>query len=289
MNMLFNNLTIVSFESRMANFVARYIVGHGGNLIQAPAMEEVPLANHPDIEAFNRQLHDGTITSLLCMTGIGTQLLIDALIKLNGEKKTRGLLSRIDLISRGPKPAAVLEKAELKVDCHVPEPNTWRQVLQVLGEPARVRRYRNGMMAIQEYGERNEALMDELKELGITPVALSLYRWRMPANLEPMKEAILAIIVREVDAVLFTSRLQVRHVMELAIECGWANELLECLSKTIVGSIGPVCSDTLRDYKVPVTFEAPSPRLVPFLKETSAFCLKRREAARRIYSGFNQP
>ena len=72
----FQGAGVVLFESRMAEPMAKSVVSHGGTVISAPAVREVPLSDNREALAFGERLLAGQIDLLICMTGVGTRLLL---------------------------------------------------------------------------------------------------------------------------------------------------------------------------------------------------------------------
>jgi uroporphyrinogen-III synthase len=68
-----------------------------------------------------------------------------------------------------------------------------------------------------------------------------------------------------VDAVLFTSAVQVKHLFAVAERMSRAAELPALLRGLIVASIGPVCSRALEERGITPTFEADPPKLGPLV------------------------
>jgi len=73
-----------------------------------------------------------------------------------------------------------------------------------------------------------------------------------------------------VDAVVFTSAVQMHNLYAIAQKAGCAAQLADHLNRTVVASIGPVCSRALRDYGVTPTLEASPPKLGPLLTALDA-------------------
>ncbi len=88
-----------------------------------------------------------------------------------------------------------------------------------------------------------------------------VYRWALPEDREPLREAVSHLARGEADYVLFTSGRQVDHVMQTAEELGLREAVLDAASRTVVGSIGPVCSEALRRHKLPVDLEPEHPKM----------------------------
>ncbi len=67
------------------------------------------------------------------------------------------------------------------------------------------------------------------------------------------------------DAVVVTSASQVQNLCEIARREGRREVLLQALRRTLVASIGPVSSRTLREIGVDPAFEASPPKLGPLI------------------------
>jgi uroporphyrinogen-III synthase len=155
------------------------------------------------------------------------------------------------VVSRGPKPVPVLRALGVPVTVMIPEPNTWREIVDAVA----ARRERR--IAVQEYGRPNASLHAALEELGarVTPVAL--YRWEMPDDLSPLREAAMRIARGECDVVLFTSSIQLEHLLVVAATINMEQEVRSVLAeRVVVASVGPVMSDAL-------TAEGITPDVVP--------------------------
>lgn len=262
-----DNITALTFESRMADTTVKLLQRQGVRTLSAPSMQEVPLEHHNDVFSFSDQLFSGKIDILLCMTGVGTNMLIKAMKTRYDWKKIHKSLSNITVVSRGPKPAKVLRKLDIPIDIKVPEPNTWKELLETLDINEKTADLKGKKVAIQEYGETNEKLNNALKERGADLVRTSIYRWALPDDLEPLKDGIRAILDGKADVALFTSKTQINHVMKMADQLNSKEELREAFRKVFVASIGPVCTRGLRGHGIDVNFEPTRPKLAVFIKE----------------------
>lgn len=270
------NVTALAFESRMADSTSKLLQRQGATTISAPSMQEVPLENHTAVFTFSEQLFAGKVDILLCMTGVGTDMLIKTMKTKYEWADIHQALSDIIVLSRGPKPAKVLRKLEIPIDIKVPEPNTWKELLDSLDSDERTADLRGKKVAIQEYGEPNEQLNKELKKRGAGLLQTSIYRWALPDDIEPLKNGIRAILDGETDVVLFTSKTQVSHVMKVADMVASREELREALKNVMVASIGPVCSKGLKNHGVEADFEPSRPKLAIFISEIAEELSKRR-------------
>lgn len=256
-------LRVVAFESRRAAEMAALIRKQGGDPFVAPSMREIPLDEQPAALQLARDLAAGDVDVVILLTGVGTRALVEAVAPILPRDRLVALLSTVTLVARGPKPVAVLRELGLAPALTVPEPNTWRELLAALDAALPVERKR---VVVQEYGVANPELLAGLAERGAQVTAVPLYRWALPEDLAPLRAAIERIGAGELEVALFTSATQVTHVVQVA--SAGRDALLRGLSRAVVGSIGPVCSDALRAAGIAVDCEPTHPKMGPLVIET---------------------
>lgn len=257
---------LCSLESRRASEMAMLISKFGGDPLTAPSMKEVPLdENQPAIEAIT-QLVQGSVDALVLMTGVGTNAMLEIAESAKVRRSLLQKMAEIPLLIRGPKPAAVLKKLQLEWTVKAPEPNTWQDLLNAIdASDVKV----DGMtIAVQEYGIPNPEFYSGLEARGATVLPMPVYRWALPDDIAPLQDAIGKIIAGEVEAVLFTSAQQARHLLMIAEQMKVKPDLLNALNNTLVSSIGPTCSETLQAEGLPIRFEANPPKMGPLVRGT---------------------
>lgn len=255
-----------SLESRRASEMAMLISKFGGAPVSAPSMKEVPLdENQPAIEAIT-QLVQGNVDALVLMTGVGTNAMLEIAESANVKESLLKRMAEIPLLIRGPKPAAVLKKLQLQWTVKAPEPNTWQDLLNAID--ASDVTIDGTTIAVQEYGIPNPEFYAGLEARGATVMPMPVYRWALPDDLAPLQDAIGKIIAGEVEAVLFTSAQQARHLLMIADQMAVKPDLLNALHNTLVSSIGPTCTETLQAEGLPIHFEANPPKMGPLVRGT---------------------
>jgi uroporphyrinogen-III synthase len=262
----FNGLTVAAFENRMAAEMTGLIERYGGRPMVTPAMREVPLEDNREALQFGERLLAGQVDVLILMTGVGLETLISVLKTSHPLESVTDALKQITLITRGPKPAAVLKELGLKPTFTVPEPNTWRDLLQTLDANCPVLGLR---VALLEYGATNAELMEELRERGATISRVPVYRWALPEDLDRLREALGNIAAGQVDALLITNAVQVDHVMQVLTKDGRVEPFKQAVRRMVVASVGPTASERLRHYGWPVDIEPSHPKMGTLVKETA--------------------
>ncbi len=252
-----SGLKIVSFESRRAEEMAELIRKQGGEPVSAPSMREVPIGSEA-ARGFGEALLAGKIDIAVFFTGVGFRYLIRALDEHFEPAKIRAALAAIPTAVRGPKPVAAMRETGLAPTVVAPSPNTWRELLAAIDSQLDVR---GRLVAVQEYGEPNDAFLDALRERGAQVLPVPIYRWELPEDLAPLREAIARIVAGGIDVALFTSATQLEHLFRIAETEGTAAPLAAALKRLVIASIGPVCSEALRCRNLPPDIEPQSPKM----------------------------
>jgi len=265
----FDGLEVVSFESRRAREMAALITNLGGMPRVAPSVREVPLEDNPAAFKFAEQLFAGELDAVLFMTGVGTRALVEVLETRYARDKILGALRGTTVIARGPKPVKVLREFQVPITFTVPEPNTWREILQELDDNPRGVVLEGSRIAVQEYGVPNEPFLAELRERGAEVLRVPVYRWTLPEDLTPLEEALEAILVGGARVVLFTNAAQVDHVLRVARQKGLEEQVGQALRSAVVGSVGPTCSEALAACGIPPDFEPEHPKMGALVHEAA--------------------
>jgi uroporphyrinogen decarboxylase len=265
----FQGVRVVLFESRLSNAMARSVASHGGVPVNAPSMQEIPLERNHEAFAFAEKLLAGEVDVVLCMTGVGTRLLLEVLATRHPIDRIVQALSRVTVVARGPKPIRVLKEHGIPITISVPEPNTWQELVQALDDDNRSLSLDGHTVAIQEYGLSNERLIEALKQRRAKVIRVPVYRWALPEDTRPLLEAIQQVIDGKVQVALFTNAMQIVHAIRVAAEQGLERPFREALSRVVVASVGPFTSESLGHYGIAVDFEPSHPKMGPLIDELS--------------------
>lgn len=253
-------------ESRRGQEMAKLIASYGGEPIVAPSMQEVTLKDNPEALAFARRLSEGGYDIVVFLTGVGTRALL-RLVEAHGKDFAGGrqqfvdALRRLVIVARGPKPAAALVEMGVPVTIPVPEPNTWRELLAALDARADSLPLKGKRVAVQEYGAANPELLAGLRERGAIVTRVPVYEWALPADTGPLRDSVQAIVNGRIDVAFFTTSVQVQHLLRIAAEEGVEETLRGAFGRIVVGSIGPMTSEALRQNGLPVDFEPEHPKM----------------------------
>ena len=275
----FQGLSVLVLESRRRKEMAALVSAHGGKPVSAPALREVPLESNPEALAFADGLRQGLFDVVILLTGVGTRALLEVVEARNPRDEFVAALTRTKVVPRGPKPLAVLRELKVKPWVTVPEPNTWQELLSALDEKMATNTVAGGLqasgslrgtrVALQEYGVSNEGLIDALQARGADVTRVPVYRWALPEDVEPLRNAVRGITDGTLDVVLFTTSVQIVHLTEVADTMGAADSMRDGLRPMVVASIGPTCTEALRNHGVAVDLEASHPKMGFLVREAA--------------------
>jgi len=262
--MSFAGMRVVAFESRRAAEIAELIRKQQGDPLVAPAMREAPLADDHAAFQFAARLFAGEFDMVVLLTGVGTRQLSRLLATRYEPAAFADALRRVTVVARGPKPVAALREMGLSPAVTAPEPNTWRElVAAIAGRPER-------RIAVQEYGRSNPELLDSLRARGAEVTAVRIYRYALPENAEPLREAARRLANREFHVALFTTAVQIDHLMRVAQEQAIEAAALAGLRQCLVASIGPTTTEALEEFGIHPALEPSHPKMGLLVMEAAA-------------------
>jgi uroporphyrinogen-III synthase len=253
--------TIAVLESRLGEQLCSLIAKGGGRPFHAPGLAEVPDLDLDQIAALIPELEAHPAKLMLFQTGVGTRALFNAVDTLGLTERLLALLEASTVVVRGPKPTAALRSRNVRIDLSARDPFTTHEVLELL-QPLPLAGER---VLVQRYGVLNVELDRALEARGAQVLEIPMYRWSLPPDIGPLSALIDALDRQEIDAVAFTNAEQVRNLFTVAEQRGRAETLKAALNRTLVASIGPVCSHALSERGVHYAFEASPPKLGEFV------------------------
>lgn len=261
--MPFAGMHVLALESRRAAEIAELIRKQGGEPVVAPSMREAPLDRNEAAFEFAERLFAGEFDMMILLTGVGTRILNQALATRYPPEQFADALRRIAVVPRGPKPIGVLRELGVPFAVTVPEPNTWREVLAATdGRPER-------RIAVQEYGRPSTELIEGLRKRGAEVSTVRVYQWELPEDTGPLREAAQRIAAGEVDVALFTTSVQIDHLLRVAAEKGIEDYVRTALTKMLVASVGPATTEALEDNGIHPDYEPSHPKMGYLVQETA--------------------
>jgi len=262
--MSFSHRRVLAFESRREKEMAELIRINGGQPFVAPALREVPLEENPAAFQFAAGLYAGKFEMVVFMTGVGTRLLQRVLATREPENLFPDALRKLTVVARGPKPMAVLREWQVPVTIAVPEPNTWRELLQaVAARPEK-------LVAVQEYGRPHPELLAGLTAQGRQTTSVPVYQWALPEDTAPLAQALQQLLAGEFQCAIFTTGVQIDHFLDFAEQTHQRPAAIAALEKIFLASIGPTCTESLLTHGLKPALEPTHPKMGLLVRETAS-------------------
>lgn len=281
----FGGLRILSVESRRANEAATLIRSYGGEVLMAPAMREIELDTIRPVLEFAEALIAKAFDLVIFTTGVGVRSLLKIVSEHMNRDEFLDALRSVKIAARGPKSSSALRELNVPIDVIAPEPFTWRALLAAMEN--KFEGSLHGMnIAVQEYGTSNPELLTALTEKSISITRLPVYQWALPEDVQPLREAVIALAHGHIDVVVFMNAGQVAHLFLMAERMGYTDALHEGFRSTVIGSIGPSTTEGLAAYNVVPDYEPSQSRmgiLVKELAERAGDLLKQKRAAAALH------
>jgi len=261
--MQFDGLRVLSLESRRAVEIEKLIRARGGDPFVAPSMREIPLQDNPQAFQFAEKLLQDSFDMVIFLTGVGARLLNQVLETKYPQGTLADALRKVTVVVRGSKPMGVMREWNVPVAVAVPEPNTWREILAATADRTEKR------IAVQEFGRTSGELLEGLRSRGAEVTTVAVYQWDLPEDTGPLRQAARRLAAGEFDVAMFTTSVQVPHLLRIATEEGVEQQAREALGRMVVASVGPSTSETLREYGIAPDMEPSHPKMGFLVSETA--------------------
>ena len=262
----FNGLKVAALESRRADDMKRLIERCGGVPHVSPSMREVPIEPNRAAIDFAYRLMTGQISVVVLMTGVGFRYLLRAIERHLDQQRFLDSLSDVITICRGPKPTAAMREHGLNPTHRVPEPNTWREVLDLIDQQVPIS---NQVVGLQEYGITNASLVAGLEARGATVDAVRVYGWEFPDDTTLLEKNVRALADGRRDILLLTTAHQVVNMLRMAEQLNIIDALRDGLHQTVIASIGPTTSQMLEECGIHVDLEPAHPKMGHLVTESA--------------------
>jgi uroporphyrinogen-III synthase len=253
--------TIAILENRAGEQLADLVRKYGGMPFSAPALAEIPEIDPLLIVQMVKDWQANQPDFFIFQTGVGVKALFSTTDSLGISEQFLQILNAAVVAVRGTKPSAVLKSRNVRIDLPASDPYTTAEVLASLAPFDLTGK----LVVVQRYGDTNWDLQRALQAKGARVAEITTYRWSLPENIKPMLDMMDALAENNIDMVCFTSASQVHNLFAVAQQLGRNEALQADLNRSMIASIGPVCTVALHKFGLKVDVEASPPKLGPFI------------------------
>jgi uroporphyrinogen-III synthase len=248
---------VAVLESRMREELSDMVRRLGGQPVSAPAVHERPRLD--DVAADVERLAASEYRVVIFLTGAAASAMLREAELLGRLAASVRALQANTVACRGPKPLAVLKRHGVVPAVTTVKPHTTQELLTAL----QAVELRDMPTLLVHYGETNAELADALRVRGARLFEACPYEWVLPEDPQPLAALVGDALNDRLDAILFTSQVQARHLFDVAREMRLVHELAAALNRSvIVGAVGPVCAAALKHVGVTPDVIPASPNMV---------------------------
>ena len=242
--------TIAIPESRQQDVLADLLVRRGASVLRCPL---IAIKDSPDVDAVEQwmvAMIAGKFDDFIILTGEGMRRLEGFAERFECQQDWHWALRAVRKIVRGPKPVRELRKLQLHADLAGAAPTTDGIIQSLQNTDLAGRR-----IAVQLYGSNpNEKLINFLQDKGAMVSTVAPYVYASDSEQQQVVALIHQLAEGAIDALLFTSQPQYKRLASVAKKTGLEMLLQAGLEVTIIGAIGPVMADYLKEEGVRVDF-----------------------------------
>ncbi|HEX6636085.1 MAG TPA: uroporphyrinogen-III synthase [Steroidobacteraceae bacterium] len=244
-------------EMRELEVFSALLERRGAEVLRCPLVTIYDTPHSAAVLAFAVKLADGGFDDFILITGEGLTRILSCIDKYDPALRERFVagLRKMRTITRGPKPARVLRQLGLRPNVEATAPTT-PGVIEAL-KPLELRGRR---VALQLYGnDPNMSLQTFLRERGAELATVAPYVYGNAADDATVKALLERMANGEVDAIAFTSKLQIERLVTQQP----AQLVKRALSNTKIAAVGPIVAESIRSHGFEV---ASSPEHSWFMK-----------------------
>lgn len=245
----------------MGTELAALVERYGGVVRSAPAVREAQLDCADIVADFMVRLETPARRVYVFLTGAGAAALLQEAERQKRLPFVIDALKRGTIVCRGPKPTAALKRYGLSPHVNAASPYTSHEMLDAMVGLDLT----DAEVTVVHYGERSEALAAALQMRGGALNELCVYEWRLPEDVGPLQVLARDVVKREIDAVIFTSQVQWKHLRYVASDMGLADAVIHALGDIVVAAVGPICSAALADAGVHPQVVPDNPKMGPLV------------------------
>lgn len=233
--------TVVLTADRRSEELAGALARRGAQIMHAPTLRIVALAEDADLVAATDRVLDDPPSIAIITTGIGMRGWIEAVDAAGRAPQLLAALGQARIFARGPKARGAIRAAGLVEEMSAASEMTSEIIDFLIDEGVQGKR-----VVFQLHGVVNDGEADRLRQAGADVEAVPVYRWGPSPDPQSVRRAIDAICAGTVDAVTFTSAPGAQALLDAAERYGRSAQLLAALdTEVLAAAVGPVTAGPL--------------------------------------------
>ena len=257
--------------SRKTDEMSTLIEKQGGFPIVRSLQGTVFLAEKEVGPNLNKVIKDGTDWAIFT-TGIGIETLLDIAEKLEIKQQLVNIIQQSKIASRGYKTLSTLKKLGIYPEAQ-DEDGTTSSLIKSLEKFD----FAGKKVMVQLHGEQAPSLIKFLEEKG-ADVTLILPYQHIPPETETVATLCEELLEEKLDAICFTTAVQVRSLFNFAREKDCVDRLLTSFNRNLLAvAVGRVTAEALREEGVKKMLVPEHERMGAMIMELSRYYCKNQE------------
>lgn len=237
-------------EGRQLEELARLLEREGGIPLRFPMLAILDAPDQVSVQAWLTDLLADRFSHVVFLTGEGVRRLRGAAESINQADAYREALARTRKVTRGPKPMLALRELGLTPDVIAESPTTDGVINSLRNEGLS-----GAVVGVQLYAADNPKLLEFLASVGATARTVLPYVYAPASDASRVIELIQEMAAGRVDVLVYTSSAQVDRLHEVAREADLEVVLRRGYDQTVVASVGPTMTETLKTAGVRVDIQ----------------------------------
>lgn len=251
--------------SRKTDEISTLIEKQGGLPIVRSLQGTVFLAEKEVGPSLNKTVKEGTDWAIFT-TGIGMETLLDVAEKQGIKQQFINMIQQVKIASRGYKTHSTLKKHGIKPEA-VDEDGTTSSLIRSLEKFD----FTGKRVMVQLHGEKAPTLIKFLEEKGADVTLILPYQHVSPAT-ETLATLCEELLEEKLDAICFTTAIQVRSLFNFAREKDCLDSLLTSFNRNILAvAVGKVTAEALREEGVEKILVPEHERMGAMIMELSRY------------------
>ncbi|MBA8822990.1 uroporphyrinogen-III synthase [Saccharopolyspora lacisalsi] len=228
--------TVGVTAERKAEEFGALLTKKGAHVVHGAAMHTVPLPEDGELAEATRRVLASPVAFVVATTGVGFRGWLEA---AEHDGLGSGLVEHLrsaTLLARGAKALGAIRGAGLPDAWSAPSEESSEVFDHLLEHDLAGKR-----VVVQLHGQPMTEYREKLRAAGAEVIAVPVYRWTDPLDLDALDHLIGEIVAGRVDALPFTSAPAAANLLDRAQRLGRGEELHEALrSRVLLACVGPV-------------------------------------------------
>ncbi len=239
--------TIGITAERKATEIGAAFERRGARVRYGAAMHTVPLPEDGELAEATEAVLARPVQHVVAITGMGFRGWFEAAEHRGLRERLAAHLAGANVLARGAKACGAVRAAGLRESWTSPNEESGEVLHHLLQAGVAGER-----IAVQLHGDPMWTFRERLAEAGAEVVAVPVYRWTDPVDLDALDRLIGEVIAGGIDALPFTSAPAAANLLRRAERIGNRVELDAALrQRVLLACVGPVTAAPIAEAGVP--------------------------------------